>query len=71
MDNFLLENSHVLRGEKEKHSSPQPAIFTGSGLSRCPQVQTGVWRGEWRCQARLGSLRIPEEECPRLLELIP
>lgn len=42
MDNFLREKSHVLRGEKEKHSRPQPTILMDSGLSRGPQIQTGV-----------------------------
>lgn len=71
MDNFLRENSHVLRGEKEKHSRPQPTILTDSGLSRSPQVQRGAWRGEWRCRARLGSLRIPEEGALDFPEIIP
>lgn len=61
-DNFLLESNRVLRGEKEKHLHPQHVISMSSGFSRCPQVQTGVWRGELRCRARLGSVQTPGGE---------
>ena len=38
----------------------------GSGFSRCPQVQTGVWRAELRCRARLGSVQTPGGEAGKV-----
>lgn len=54
MDNFLLENNHVLWGEKEKHSNPPHVISVTSRFSRCPQVQRGVWAREVNGGVRLG-----------------
>lgn len=63
MDNFLLENNHVLWGKKEKHSNPQYVIFMASDLAGAPKCRQ-EWAGEDNGDVRQGweASRHQEEE---------